>query len=631
MIRRLPGAIACGALGAVGGASWLVIVYAIAPAIVHELDRALPPIVRGIYGPERDEAGLSFAWTGPRATIQLQGLDRRIAWTFTARARGARADVSTLPDVTIAVDGITRGRWRTSNEFEDLAVTLPSNDARRGAVITISSDPTSNPGPHDNRDLGVVLDRLSLRPAEGVALPPREAILAAGLAAGMFALALGLMGFEPLLALSAAFAVGGLQALFIASGFGPFGRWLPDLPWLAFWTGGALIAALAVVERLHASGIRQTARFVLAFSAAAGYLKLLALLHPDMAIGDTMFQAHRFEWVLAGRYYFTSVAPGLYEFPYAIALYVAALPFAPLTQGVVGHMALLRIVTVAADAAAGALLYVIVSRGWGDRLAGAIAVALYHLIPIGFGVESTGNLTNAFAQSLAVAALASVASGSLRLQNRARVLLTALLAAAAFLGHTSTFAILLPTGLLAALLFACRGGPVLRSPAAAVAVAFSAGLVLAVALYYGHFGEVYREQFRRIAADLAGPAPADPAGRSPLDRVRLVPGYLSAYLGLPSLALAAAGAVRLRDIRPHDRLTLTITAWLVVCAGFLLVGILTPVDMRHYLAAYPAVAMLAGLGAACHWRHADWRRGAVVAMLAWAAWSGVRGWVVAID
>ncbi len=49
-------------------------------------------------------------------------------------------------------------------------------------------------------------------------------------------------------------------------------------------------------------------------------------------------------------------------------------------------MALLRTVIGGTDAVAGALLYGAVDRGWGDRLAAAFAVAIYHLMPLDFGV-----------------------------------------------------------------------------------------------------------------------------------------------------------------------------------------------------------------------------------------------------
>ena len=78
--------------------------------------------------------------------------------------------------------------------------------------------------------------------------------------------------------------------------------------------------------------LRNTARFVAAFSAGALFLKLLVLLHPDMPIGDAMFHAHRFQGVLGGNLYFTSIAPGSYSFPYPPGLYVFAAPFAGLVR-----------------------------------------------------------------------------------------------------------------------------------------------------------------------------------------------------------------------------------------------------------------------------------------------------------
>ena len=70
-----------------------------------------------------------------------------------------------------------------------------------------------------------------------------------------------------------------------------------------------------------------------------------------MPIGDGVFHAHRFEYVLAGRFYFTSLTPDNYAFPYPIFLYLAAAPFAWLTSDTLERLALLRIFSTVADAA----------------------------------------------------------------------------------------------------------------------------------------------------------------------------------------------------------------------------------------------------------------------------------------
>ena len=166
---------------------------------------------------------------------------------------------------------------------------------------------------------------------------------------------------------------------------------------------------------------RQTAKFAIGFSGAALLLKLLVLLHPNMPIGDALFHAHRFHEVLDGRWYFTSIAPGNYRFPYAPGLYVFAIPFAGLVRRGAADMTVLRTIVCVADVLAGLLLYSLTTRIRGDRLSGAVAVALYQLVPLGFGVITVGNLTNAFAQALAIAGLALIASPTLRFERRAMV------------------------------------------------------------------------------------------------------------------------------------------------------------------------------------------------------------------
>jgi ABC-type transporter lipoprotein component MlaA len=67
------------------------------------------------------------------------------------------------------------------------------------------------------------------------------------------------------------------------------------------------------------------------------------------------------------------------------------------------------------------------------------------------------------------------------------------------------------------------------------------------------------------------------------------------------MLFAFIGAVELALRRTADRLTLTLAGWAVSCGAFLALGILTPVDMRYYLAALPALAITAGYGASWAW------------------------------
>ncbi len=413
------------------------------------------------------------------------------------------------------------------------------------------------PGPSDPRALGVMLDSLTLAPNR-IVLPPRRALTGVALASAALGAAVALLGVTPATAVGTALLLSAALAALVARGFGPYTDFADVVARTTIWTGGVTTLLAAGVARVRGEPFRNTAKFAIAFTAAAFLLELLALLHPDMPIGDALFHAHRFQDVLGGRYYFTSVAPGNYQFPYAPGLYVFAIPFAGLVRRGVADMTVLRTIVCAADALAGLLLYAMAVRVRGDRLSGALAVALYHLIPLGFGVMVVGNLTNAFAQSISVAALALMASAAVRVEHRATVAGLAAVLAAAFLSHTGTFAIGSVAACVIAFLFWWRGGPALRSPAAAVLLAAVAAVVLAVVVYYAHFIDTYRTELARIGGETAAAAP-DAGGRGIGDRLASVPRYLQLVLRRPGTrprrlgcgAPLGAGRARSHDAR-HD-------------------------------------------------------------------------------
>ena len=112
------------------------------------------------------------------------------------------------------------------------------------------------------------------------------------------------------------------------------------------------------------------------------------------------------------------------------------------------------------------------------------------------------------------------------------------------LSHTSTLAILFAATVTTAVLFWWRGGPSLRSPAAAIALATTAAAVLAVVAYYAHFMDTYRAELGRIGHETATAA-ADAGGRTIGDRLKLVPYSLGMYIGAPVLLFAFLGGVEL--------------------------------------------------------------------------------------
>jgi hypothetical protein len=624
VIRALVRACAVGTFTGLLAAAWLAVWYAWHPALNVELRTDPPRLVSGIYPAEHsDETRMTFAWTRQHVTIRLPGLDRRVGWTLALRVRGARAIPAENPELHVFADGAPLGGRQLKADFEDLTITIPAQpERRRGVVLALQSSRTFVPGPSDPRPLGVMLDRMTLVPS-GVVLAPRAAIAGAGVSAGLMGTAIALLGVTAGSAVLAAVLLSAADAAVIARGFGPF----TDFPRVAMTLGLAIAIGLVVlawaVERLRGQPLRNTARFAAAFSACALFLRLLVLLHPDMPIGDTLFQAHRLQNVLNGNLFFTSTAPGGYAFPYSPGLYVFAWPFARLVRWGSAHMTLLRVIVCSADAVAALLLYRAVSRAWGDRLTAAIAVAVYQLLPIGFAVIATGNLTNAFAQSLAVAAFVVMSSAGLRMERPTVLAVLVVLLAAAYLSHTGTLAILFVATIAIAALFRLRGGPALRSPSAAVLVATAAAAILAVALYYGHFMDTYRSAFSRLSHETASAA-VDAGGRTIGDRLGSIPYSVDNYFGVAAVVLAAVGCWWMRTLR--DRLALAIGGWGLSCALFMAIGILTPMDMRYYLAAVPLIALTAAYGASRAWQQSAAWRGAAIIMLASAVAAGINNW-----
>jgi hypothetical protein len=627
MIRLLGRAAATAALGAFAAAATLAALYSVDPELVFEMGRPAGPLLRGFHRPERDPGGFTFAWTTNRATVLLPDLDRRSAWSVDIRARGARPDPATLPDVTVEVDGLTVLRRRMTNDFQDIAVAIPERGARTGASVSLIVSNTFAPGPRDSRKLGVQVDRIAVSPVGGVALPPRRALAGASVAGLTQGAAFGIVGFTAAAAAGAAVLMGALIAVPISLGLGPYSEFPIAAAWIAFWVAAGLVAVRAIGAEMVSRPLRQTARFVLGFSAGVLCLKLLVLFHPDLFIGDALFQAHRLQSVLRGNLFFTSTAPGEYEFPYAIALYIVAAPFSWFVR-IADHVQLLRVLVAVSDAAAGALLYPIIARSTGDRLAGAIAVALYHMVPVGFDVQTTGNLTNTFGQSLFVGAAALAIAAPLGPRSPAATAWLLVMLTAAFLAHTSTFAILLVTGIATGLSFRVLGGRDLAPAGTIVLAATVTAAIVAFAAYYVQFMDVYREMFARIGGEVTRPAElSDPGGRSMAVRAASVASRAVSRFGWPIVIMATAGAWRLSAENPRSRLALGVSGWLLSCALFLVIGIVTPVDMRHLLAAFPALAILSAIAAAWSWRAGGWLKVTSAVMLAWAVGVGAREWL----
>ncbi|HTK28846.1 MAG TPA: hypothetical protein VL309_04815 [Vicinamibacterales bacterium] len=621
---RLRGA-AAAALGALVFLALVVPAYARFSTVLVTADRDLPRELTGFYPIER-AGGLSFAWTRPHAGLALPAIDRRVPWRLAIRAKVWRPAGVPLPRVRLAADGIALVDRVMDGGESEVGATIPPRPGRRGVLVTIDTAPFV-PGGEDTRALGLAVESVRLDAASGWPRLPFSALAPAALAVLLIGLLLAAIGLPAGWAFAGACTAALAECWGLTQGFAALGAYPLRLAAVAGAVGASTWAIAASVAALRRRPLSPLALGVAGLSALACYLKLLVLLHPGMAIGDGLFHAHRFEYVLNGRFYFTSIAPGNYAFPYPVLLYVVAAPFSLFAHDTLARVTLLRIIVTAADAVAGALLYWMIVRATGRRLPALGAVVWYHLIPMTAWIMTWGNLTNAFGQPLFVASLAAVVALPVEWTRPRTVGILAVVAAAALLSHPSTCAILTIVLGATAGLYAWHGDRRLRNAALGVAAATGAAAIAAFALYYAWFPAVYVRELGRAAAEsgprLAAANPGAPIG----SRVISIPHLAGDYLGWPAMLAAAIGAWRLRWDVDNPRLVRLLAGWAGACVAFLLLGIVTPVQMRTYFAVFPVLAVGAAFGWTWAWRGRLPLRVAAVVVLAAAVWVGCRQWM----
>ena len=271
-----------------------------------------------------------------------------------------------------------------------------------------------------------------------------------------------------------------------------------------------LVAARAIALSLGIPPSR-AATLVVAFTGGVLSLELAALLHPSKLFVDAVFDAHRFGSVLGGGYFFTQPMPDGVTFPYAIGLYVAAMPWASLTRD---HVVLLRVIVCASTAIAAALIYPMVVAAWNDRGAAATAVILSHFVPLPFVVIGNGNLTFAFGAAVTLAAVTAAAAFPVAGTGIAAIAVLFASTSLALLSHVGIVPFLIGVLAASAVLYWLRGGP-LRARARAIVAATALAAVFSFGIYYGRFGEVYDRVGRTFGWSAASTSSDSEAGNAP--------------------------------------------------------------------------------------------------------------------
>jgi len=637
-------AVIAAVLGAVLGAGALVAAYARDPGLTFEMDTPLPAFVSGVYSSERD-GQTSFVWTSDRMTIDVPDLDRHSAWSCTLRFRGPRPEGLPAPVVDVLVDDARAKSVTAAGDFVDLGFSIPAG--KRGLRLAVGANPAYSPGTADKRLLGIQIDRLQCRPAS-FAWPPAGPVMQVAAAAGFAGLMFVLMGLSLGTAVAGAAILAAGAVGMLATAAGIYGDFSNSVLRITVWVVAAAAAASTSADRLAGRRLTTAARLVFALSAIAICLKMFGLLHPAKPEIDAAFHAHRLEYVIGGNRHFTQPFPGGVQMPYALGLYVFAWPW---TWIFTDHVALIRGVTAISDVLAGALLYPVIVRGWGNRRSAVLAVLFYQLAPVGYALLGDANLTNLFGQSVALVAMSAAIAWSLAPRRLLSLAAFTALVAWAFCSHVSTVTMLIATLGLLVLLYWWKGDAARRGAAAAIVLAVAAALALSWIVFYRDFAGDISAAFSRMFSGGGGAAAAtaEEAARGfkgTGERLRDLLAQAISSAGLPMVLLAIIGtwAAWRRGVR--DRLVSALIAWAVFWLVFSASTVFSRVDPefvrytieflgRINLAAIPMVAILAASGAAAGWDE-DTPTGAraplkatSIALLSWSVWiasTSLMGW-----
>jgi hypothetical protein len=302
-------------------------------------------------------------------------------------------------------------------------------------------------------------------------------------------------------------------------------------------------------------------------------------------------------------------------------------------------MWLLRAVCVVAHAAAGLAVFAFLRRwsGFGRAMWG---MAFYYAALAGYHTLASAYLTNSFGQSMSVVAMGIAAAWPFERRRAAGMALLSFVAFVAATSHTSSFVLLVATlGLMVALGFRRSRRDASTMP---VAIATALAVTLAVAIYYAHFPDTYRELFRRPAATAGAVREPPPVMRFEAHQTRFEPGwpalqvrlaalprYTARYLGWWLPALAVVGLFGWRRL-PRSPASRALAAWLITALMFFVLGHMTPIDMRYFVWAGPALGLSAALarpdpGASQPARLAFGLIGVIVVVLGvlhWLSWLG---------
>jgi hypothetical protein len=516
----------------------------------------------GLYERERAPDGKPLRWMRAQATAVFSRLPRGHG-VLSVELLGHKSAVRVLVGGSILgalAPGVRSASWPIELRNHALEVGIDVEPFRAS----------------DGRLLGTQLRRITFTPLDHSLLPGVSLLLLFVLPAVALALLARVSGCGPGASLSLTAASIGLAGLLLMHCGVLHSAYAVQVVG-ALVVGGVVGLALAkaLARRLPSVG-----PFAFAAALAAAFVQLVLAPSSIMVASDVVLQAHILEHVARGDLFPTSVTQHAVPFriPYGVSFFAL---LAPLQRLGLDAVSLVRWgAGIAGFFAALALFVMLAPRS--PRLAAGTVIGL-QLLPGTFLPYSQGNLPNVFGQALTTIFFAWWA-GSAPVGWAVGAILFAL----AGIGHLSAALVLA----VFALFLAVVGRADAREARwrRGVALAVGAG---AVALYYAAFTRLIARQVPRLlegAGQGAGHGPAT-AFES------LLKGVAQEWLGVPALLLALIGWWSFKD----DRLARAIKAFVLAGAALMLVGLVSPVEVRYLYALTTPIAILAAVGAERLW------------------------------
>lgn len=589
---QLPLLLACAAFGAL--LVWQV-------RLPFQLDIGSPnddPYLVNWHASEStSDAAFTYRWSRGQSEVLVPAFGATRT-TLTLRLRGAPYSQGTPPAATIDFGAGPR-QVALAAEPRDYTFDVPASAFNDGGLRVTIASPTLRPT-GDNRDLGVLLDRVSLHDAVaplGLIVPPVRLLLTLLLLTTLAYGVVTLVFREPGPAAIAGWATVAAVLTFAVRSRFDLGLFVPALAGVAAGTAAGCTAALYLARWLHRryrwSAPESAVRLVVLIASLQFLVLLLGMRHPQFRSSDLMLNVHRLEFVREGKWVFSLALPGPRAIlaPYPPAFYAVMMPFSSWIDA-----ALLVEVTATLVTVAGVPLTFVLAR----RLTGSDGPALwaagaFTLAPVTYEMASAGNFANLYAQGVAnlylVALILLVARWTRPL---VAALLSALLAVA-LLGHFGVFLALLALGPLM-LLAVWVGSPpgVRKRRALALGGSYIAALALAWTLYYRFQAPLFADYLRLALASTSGGG-QDSAPRIPFARRLLFEwrGALASW-GSIGVGVGLAGSVLLARLDRSITRALA-SAWLGSTLLFAVVAVVVGLSVRYGLFVLPPFAAAAGL------------------------------------